>query len=78
MAKPNRMTEPVAVSKSELIKLGAANVEVKKYVDGLLPLLSDNAESVAGMIEVRNENGLPVLRFTPRRVPLADLMKNKI
>ena len=78
MAKPNRMTEPAVVSKAELIKLGAANAEVKKYVDGLLPLLSDNAESVAGAIEVRNENGLPVLRFTPRRVPLADLMKNKI
>lgn len=79
MPKPNRMMEPVALSITDLVKIGGCHEALKKYVDAVMPLLDRSAEGyIAGSLEVRNENGLPVLRFTPRRVPLADLIKNKL
>ena len=78
MPKPNRMTEPVIITKADLIKIGAINPELKKYADAVMSLLDSSMDSAAGHMEIRNENGLPVLRFTPRRVPLADLIKNKL
>ena len=78
MPKPNRMMEPELISKTDLIKLGEVSPAIKKYVTAIMPLLDNSAESMAGTVEVRNEGGLPVLRFSPRRVPLADLIKNKI
>lgn len=78
MSKPNRMMEPESINKTDLIKLGEVSPVIKKYVAAIMPLLDNSADGLAGTIEVRNEGGLPVLRFTPRRVPLADLIKNKI
>ena len=79
MPKPNRMMDPVEVSLADLVKMGDCHPDLKKYVDAVKPMLDCTVPScVAGHIEVRNENGLPVLRFTPRRVPLADLIKNKL
>jgi hypothetical protein len=70
--------EPVVISKAELVKIGEINPDLKKYVTAVLPLLDNSTDNVAGTIEVRSDNGLPVLRFTPHRVPLADLLKNKL
>ena len=78
MSKPNRMMEPETISKADLIKLGEVSPAIKKYVAAIMPLLDNSVDGIAGTIEVRNEGGLPVLRFAPRRVPLADLIKNKI
>jgi hypothetical protein len=78
MAKPNRLTAPVTITKAELMKMGEINPDIKKYVTAVLPLLDNSPDSVAGKVEIRSENGMPVLRFTPYRVPMADLLRNKL
>jgi hypothetical protein len=78
MSKPNRLMEPVMITKAELQKMGEIHPGIKKYVTAVLPLLDNSPEGIAGKIDVMSNNGLPVLRFTPYRVPLADLLKSKL